>query len=214
MRFYPLSWVSLVLLAGVLAPVAAPAMPAADAKHLVGRTGFGAGPDDIAALDKLTHEQAVRRLLDTARREPFTKLPDFLATRPDWPGQYRSKDDLAKQEFNRTRDREGAALKAWWYGEMIATPSPFTERMVLFWHNHFTSSFDKVRQPDLMYKQQAIFRRHAFGMIKKAFDANGIKFAVPQVQVAGGGDDDAIAGAARHAMEVSRAATKAGATPT
>lgn len=62
--------------------------------------------------------------------------------------------------------------------------------------------------------EQFVIRRHAFGMIKKAFDANGIKFAVPQVQVAGGGDDDAIAGAARHAMEVSRAATKAGATPT
>ncbi|MSO88507.1 MAG: DUF1800 domain-containing protein [Rhodospirillaceae bacterium] len=166
MPFHPLSWACLVLLAGVLAPVAAPAMPAADAKHFLLRTGFGAGPDDIAALEKLTHEQAVRRVLDTARQEPFTKLPDLLATRPDWPGQYRNKDDLEKQEFNRTRDREAAALKAWWYGEMIATPSPFTERMVMFWHNHFTSSFDKVRQPDLIYTQQAIFRRNAFGSFR------------------------------------------------
>jgi small-conductance mechanosensitive channel len=36
--------------------------------------------------------------------------------------------------------------------------------------------------------QQFVIRRKAYTMIKKAFDANGIKFAYPTVQVAGGGD--------------------------
>jgi small-conductance mechanosensitive channel len=35
---------------------------------------------------------------------------------------------------------------------------------------------------------QFAVRRRAYSMIKKAFDANGIKFAFPTVQVAGGGD--------------------------
>ena len=36
--------------------------------------------------------------------------------------------------------------------------------------------------------EQFVIRRKAFAMIKKAFDANGIKFAFPTVQVAGGGE--------------------------
>jgi small-conductance mechanosensitive channel len=41
-----------------------------------------------------------------------------------------------------------------------------------------------------------MIKRRAFAMIKKAFDENGIKFAFPTVQIAGGGSDAAIAVAA------------------
>ncbi len=44
--------------------------------------------------------------------------------------------------------------------------------------------------------EQFVIRRKAFAMIKKAFDANGIKFAFPTVQVAGGGDMPASVAAA------------------
>src|SRR4030095_9753644 len=37
--------------------------------------------------------------------------------------------------------------------------------------------------------EQFVIRRKAFALIKKAFDANGIKFAFPTVQVAGGDED-------------------------
>jgi moderate conductance mechanosensitive channel len=48
--------------------------------------------------------------------------------------------------------------------------------------------------------EQFVIRRKAFAMIKKAFDANGIKFAFPTVQVAGGSD---MAGAvARQGLEL------------
>ena len=46
---------------------------------------------------------------------------------------------------------------------MLATPSPLTERMTLFWHNHFVSSQQKVRFARLMYRQNATFRAHALG---------------------------------------------------
>ncbi|MCC6212638.1 MAG: mechanosensitive ion channel family protein, partial [Burkholderiales bacterium] len=44
--------------------------------------------------------------------------------------------------------------------------------------------------------EQFIIRRKAFAMIKKAFDANGIKFAFPTVQVAGAGEAPAAVAAA------------------
>ena len=43
--------------------------------------------------------------------------------------------------------------------------------------------------------QQFTIRRRAYSMIRAAFDANGIKFATPTVQVAGGGDAAAAAAA-------------------
>src|SRR5262245_27299701 len=52
--------------------------------------------------------------------------------------------------------------------------------------------------------EQFTIRRKAYALIKKAFDANGIKFAYPTVQVAGG--DEATAAAARQALVQAQAA--------
>jgi small-conductance mechanosensitive channel len=53
--------------------------------------------------------------------------------------------------------------------------------------------------------EQFVIRRRAYALIKKAFDANGIKFAFPTVQVAGGGGDDASAAVARQGLELVQA---------
>ncbi len=50
--------------------------------------------------------------------------------------------------------------------------------------------------------EQFVIRRRAYSMIKKAFDANGIQFAFPTVQVAGG--TDAVGAVARQAMEMNK----------
>jgi small-conductance mechanosensitive channel len=50
--------------------------------------------------------------------------------------------------------------------------------------------------------EQFPIRRKAYAMIKKAFDANGIQFALPTVQVGKGDDDAAVA---RQAMEIQKA---------
>ena len=51
--------------------------------------------------------------------------------------------------------------------------------------------------------EQFLVRRAAFARIKKAFDANGIKFAFPTVQVAGDGEP-ATAAVAREALALVR----------
>jgi len=58
---------------------------------------------------------------------------------------------------------QGFELRAWWMREMVSTPSPLTERMTLFWHGHFATSQQKVRAPQLMYRQNALLRREALG---------------------------------------------------
>lgn len=47
--------------------------------------------------------------------------------------------------------------------------------------------------------EQFMIRRRAYALLKKAFDANGIKFAFPTVQVAGGQSE--VAAAAQHVLE-------------
>src|SRR5690348_1257464 len=49
--------------------------------------------------------------------------------------------------------------------------------------------------------EQFVIRRTAYAMIKKAFDANGIKFAFPTVQVAGEGEPSTAA-VAQRALEL------------
>jgi len=55
--------------------------------------------------------------------------------------------------------------------------------------------------------EQFMIRRRAFAMIKKAFDENGIKFAFPTVQVAGGEPSAAAAQAALSAAAAQPAAS-------
>ncbi|HET7033788.1 MAG TPA: DUF1800 domain-containing protein, partial [Casimicrobiaceae bacterium] len=68
-----------------------------------------------------------------------------------------------RKAFVRSQVREGLELRAWWINEMTATRSPLTERMTLFWHNHFVSAQPKVRTTRLMYWQNATLRANALG---------------------------------------------------
>ena len=158
---------ALVLAALVALPGAARALDADEARHFLLRTGFGATPSEVARLAPMTRAQAVDDLIAGMRAEPATPPPSFMAAkRPDWLAFYRSKDDEMKRDFNRARDAEAVELKTWWWTEMLATPSPFSERMTLFWHNHFTSGFDKVRDPTYMFRQNLLFRREALGSFR------------------------------------------------
>ena len=52
-------------------------------------------------------------------------------------------------------------LQAWWVDHMLATPTPFAERMTLFWHGHFTSDYRKTADNTFMYWQNLTWRRMA-----------------------------------------------------
>ena len=133
-----------------------------DLRHLLSRTGFGAPtPGEIDALAQANHAQAVRALLDGVKTKAASPDPDWLDTVQ--AGAQRGMTVEQAKEFRRQRNMDGTDAKAWWYGEMLATTSPLTEHMTLFWHNHFTSSMKKVKVPDLLYRQNALHRANALG---------------------------------------------------
>lgn len=135
----------------------------AEARHLLSRTGFGGTGEEIRALSSLSYAQAVESRLAGFRQSPLTPAPDWVDERPPDPARYKIPGAKERKERAKMLRERAMELKAWWYREMLETSSPFTERMTLFWHNHFTSSARKVRWPPLLYRQNQLLRQHASG---------------------------------------------------
>ena len=144
------------------AALAAGALGFDDARHLLNRTSFAASVDDINAFATLTREQAADRLLAWTGSRAGTPAPGWVNTFES-PRRVRGMSDEERKAFQREQFEKGVELRGWWLAEMLTTPSPLTEKMVLFWHNHFTSSLQKVKSPTLMYRQNLLLRRHALG---------------------------------------------------
>ncbi|MFO1313870.1 MAG: DUF1800 domain-containing protein [Burkholderiales bacterium] len=135
-----------------------------EARHLLVRTGFGPTDAEVRAFAVLTREQGVNLVLRDARTEAVTPPPAFALE--ETALRYPRGDTATPEErraFQQQQVRQGLELRAWWMHEMLVTPSPVTERMTLFWHNHFVSSQQKVRLARLMYRQNATLRAHALG---------------------------------------------------
>lgn len=158
----------LVLLGALDGSVSTPAQAAAalgfdDARHLLNRTSFAAGPAEIETFAALTREQAVERLLSWTGRPAVTPPPEWMDQPFESLRRFRGMSPEERKLALRELFQKAFELQSWWVTEMLVTPSPLTEKMTLFWHNHFVSSQQKVRSPQLMYRQNALLRRHALG---------------------------------------------------
>ena len=142
-----------------------------DARHLLNRTSFAAGPADIEAFAGLTREQAVERLLSWAGKPAVTPPPAWADEPFESLRRFRDMSVEDRKLALREVFQKAFELQSWWLTEMLVTPSPLTEKMTLFWHNHFVSSQQKVRSPQLMYRQNVLLRRHALGNFGKLLQA-------------------------------------------
>lgn len=137
-------------------------MGASDARHLLGRAGFGARPADVSTYSQLSRTDAVARLLQDTSRSAKTAIPAILT---DYVPMAQV-NALSDDERKRFQVERGGALRAWWVTEMLTAATPaesLRERMTLFWHNHFVSSLPKVKSAKLMLDQNQLLRRYALG---------------------------------------------------
>jgi uncharacterized protein (DUF1800 family) len=141
------------------------------AAHLLNRVGFGGPPQEIQKLADLGSDAAVSLLLD------YEKIPD-PTTDPVWTkpdperqrkirdvNQHGTQDEKKKmqQEERQLQQKRMLELRGWWLQRMAKGPRPFQEKMVLFWHGHFATSVEKVRDAYYMWRQNELFRRLATG---------------------------------------------------
>ena len=153
---------AIVLSASIItARIAAAADPMGfdEARHLLNRTSFAANVEDIQAFAALTRTQAVKPLLAwTATTKVSTPAPAWV-NEFESPRWLRGLSEEERKLALRAQAENGAELRSWWLTEMLTTRSPLTEKMVLFWHNHFASSLQKVRSGVLMYRQNLLLRK-------------------------------------------------------
>ncbi|NIA70175.1 DUF1800 domain-containing protein [Pelagibius litoralis] len=150
-----------LLLAVFWLPSTAAALSEAEARHLLVRSGFSADVAEIETLAPLNRKTAIEKILRTAGTEAVTDPPAWVE---GWvPPRMKALSAEERRALRNQNKERGLTLKAWWMEEMTNTPTPLTEVMTLFWHNHFTSSLRKVKAPVLLYRQNRLLRRHALG---------------------------------------------------
>jgi uncharacterized protein (DUF1800 family) len=159
-----------------------------EAAHLLRRAGFGGSPQEIESFHALGRYRAVESLLaptepvdaftlpawanrDQAVADMKERLEQVQAMRRATRDLSPEEAEKARREFNqkqqRTNRQHGIEAQGWWFRRMLKTNAPLREKMVLFWHDHFATSIQKVRQPVLMVMQNELFRRHATGSFKE-----------------------------------------------
>lgn len=159
------------------------------ARHLLLRAGFGGTPDQIRALADWGAKRAVEYILS------YEEVPDADVPLPDRfdrdiirpptdderrmyqnARSRRDEDSLAQlrlrqQESERNDRRQMREIQKWWLARMISTPRPLQEKMTLFWHGHFATSFRTIENSYHMYMQNQLFRAHAAGSFAKLLHA-------------------------------------------
>lgn len=179
----------------LLAPISNTQWNTDTARHLLERAGFGGTPQEIAALARMTPRQAVQQLVRYQRTpDRFTPFDDsgahddglepFASSRP-------AATDLAKatgkslgvnvkptgnRRAQQVADRylywlrasrlETHRLGYWWANRMLQSPRPLQEKLTLFWHGHFATSEEKVRDYRKLYAQNNTLRKHANGKFR------------------------------------------------
>lgn len=130
-----------------------------DARHLVSRTGIGAEWETIQRFQNLTRQQAITHLFNNRHMN----LPAPPAMTP-WSKMVNLRGNMSRRKnIMRISKGEGKSLQKWWVNHLLVTQSPFLERMTLFWHNHFPSSIAKTTQTSMLYQQNLMLRKNAFG---------------------------------------------------
>lgn len=155
-----------------------------EAAHLLNRAGFGGTPDEIRAFHRLGRDQAVDRLCTSVDEAGAFPLPAWATPEraredrrmrmvqrretmkaareasPEKAEELRREEFRALQQENRQHSLE---LQGWWFRRILKTQAPLREKMTLFWHDHFATSIQKVKLPNLMLQQNELFRSHALG---------------------------------------------------
>jgi hypothetical protein len=174
-----------------LAPLPDELWSATYAGHLANRAGFGAGLAERDALGRLTPGQAVQRFvqgLDINPLQPYDAsdifdpgLDPFPPSRPAATTQAKSQGHAlgvkVKPSGNRPLqpvvDRFFYWLRAsyletdrvayWWANRMLTTAHPLQEKVALFWHGHFATNEDKVRDYRKMLQQLQLLQEYGLG---------------------------------------------------
>jgi uncharacterized protein (DUF1800 family) len=132
------------------------------AAHLLRRSLFGPTRPEIqtAAGSSLT------AVLNTLLTPAATPAPPLNVSATDTSvaiGQ-----TWVAQPFNQLFEGvRRASLRDWWLGLQLNQTVSLTEKMTLFWHNHFVVEFGNINDARMGYEYVRLLRQHALGNVKQ-----------------------------------------------
>ncbi len=151
---------------GGLKPITSKQWDYVKARHLLFRAGFGGNPEEIERLVKMGPYKAVDYLVDYHKQKRSGIEPDRDIYSWERPLAYETRlhteaqTQLTKTDGKRNVDQH-ASMVRWWINRLAESPRPFEEKMVLFWHDHFASSYRTLGTAYPMYRQNQLFRLYA-----------------------------------------------------
>jgi uncharacterized protein (DUF1800 family) len=155
----------------VLTPLPAQKWNEETAAHLLNRAAFGGTPSEIETARKKGLATMVRELVDV--RSEAANVPPPAWAHPRNIREIRMEIKGAKdrgenfqEKARQLRMMEGEeilGLRHWWLDRMMNGRATLLEKMTLFWHGHFATSVQKVRDGYFMWLQNDTLRRNALG---------------------------------------------------
>jgi uncharacterized protein (DUF1800 family) len=133
------------------------------------RLGFS--NKQAAAIEKM----GISKFLDASFKTNFdNNIPDFLKDSPKTLADFRELRQKSralnldqKREFQKQEGLISIEMKAWWIDKMMNETYPLQEKMTLLLHNHFVSTYQKVKVNYWIFEHNQLLRKHAFGNFKE-----------------------------------------------
>lgn len=140
--------------------------------HLLKRTMFGATKADVDYFKRRSVHDTINELLSIPLFPPSPPLKNYDNT--NVPANDPEYTVAAGATWVDTNTNDGAAnfrrinsFKSWWIGLMINQQRNILEKMVLFWHNHFSTETADIGRAIWCYQNNVILRQHALGNFRQ-----------------------------------------------
>lgn len=132
------------------------------------RLGFSGKQSPLLAT------MGLEKFLEKSFASKFNKsVPDFLENSPKTIQELRAKrqalQNSATDEAKEMLKKElqiSFEMKSWWITKMQSEDYPLREKMTCFWHNHFVSTYQKVKVNHWIFQHNQLLREQAFGNFK------------------------------------------------
>lgn len=136
-----------------------------DLLHLLRRCLFGAGHSDVSFYKGKSLGWCLDGLLRPSPTPPPVReeLSDGVDPYVKLGGTWIH----APYESEEVNYRRKIMFRMWWTGLILNRDHSITEKMTLFWHNHFVTETDVVKDSRYSYYYVAMLRSHALGNFRQ-----------------------------------------------
>jgi len=136
-----------------------------EVNHLLRRVMFGASKADADHFLSIGLIAAVTELLTPPPAAPSPPVWTYDANYSD-PNVAQGQTWVNAPYDNQANGLRNRSFKAWWVSRMLNQPRNASEKMTLFWSNHFSTETTTVIDARYSYATNALCRQYAFGNFK------------------------------------------------